>query len=114
MAKMEMDIINPHCAGIDIGSRSHYVAVGQALEDVKQFGVYADDLTDICLHLKNHGITSVAMESTGSYWQNLYVELIKHNFDVTLCNGKFTKNIKGKKRMLKMPDGYKNYIVSVY
>jgi hypothetical protein len=25
--KMEMDIINPHCAGIDIGSRSHYVAV---------------------------------------------------------------------------------------
>ena len=54
MAKMEMDIINPHCAGIDIGSRSHYVAVGQALEDVKQFGVYADDLTDICLHLKNH------------------------------------------------------------
>ena len=47
MAKMEMDIINPHCAGIDIGSRSHYVAVGQALEDVKQFGVYADDLTDI-------------------------------------------------------------------
>jgi transposase len=101
MAKMEMDIINPHCAGIDIGSRSHYVAVGQALEDVKQFGVYADDLTDICLHLKNHGITSVAMESTGSYWQNLYVELIKHNFDVTLCNGKFTKNIKGKKTDVK-------------
>ena len=99
--KLEMDIINPHCAGIDIGSRSHFVAVGQALEDVKEFGVYADDLTDICLHLKEHEITSVAMESTGNYWQNLYVELIKRGFDVTLANGKFTKNIKGKKTDVK-------------
>jgi len=101
MAKMEMDIINIHAAGIDIGSRSHFVAVRQALEDVKQFGVYADDLTAICLHLKDHNITSVAMESTGSYWQNLYLELVKHGFDVTLCNGKFTKNIKGKKTDVK-------------
>lgn len=99
--KMEMEIIHPHCAGIDIGSRSHYVAVGQALEDVKEFGVYADDLTDICLHLKEHEVTSVAMESTGNYWQNLYVELIKHGFEVTLANGKFTKNIKGKKTDVK-------------
>lgn len=98
---MEMEIINPHCAGIDIGSRSHFVAVGQGIEDVKEFGVYADDLTEICLHLKEHGVTSVAMESTGNYWQNLYVELIKHNFEVTLANGKFTKNIKGKKTDVK-------------
>jgi transposase len=96
-----MEIIHPHSAGIDIGSRSHFVAVGQNEQDVKEFGVYADDLTEICLHLKHHGITSVAMESTGSYWQNLYVELVKYGFDVTLCNGKFTKNIKGKKTDVK-------------
>ena len=101
MAKIEMDIINPHCAGIDIGSRSHFVAVGQGEKDVQQFGVYADDLVSICNHLKAHGITHVAMESTGSYWQNLYVELSRHGFDVTLCNGKFTKNIKGKKTDVK-------------
>lgn len=99
--KLEMDIINSHCAGIDIGSRSHFVATGQALEDVKEFGVYADDLVEICEHLNARGITSVAMESTGSYWQNLYVELIKHGFDVVLANGKFTKNIKGKKTDVK-------------
>ena len=99
--KLLMDIINPHCAGIDIGSRSHFVAVGQDLEDVKEFGVYADDLTAICMHLKEFGVTSVAMESTGNYWQNLYVELIKHGFEVTLVNGKFTKNIKGKKTDVK-------------
>lgn len=96
-----MDIINAHCAGIDIGSKSHFVAIGQQLTDVKEFGVYADDLTAISLHLKQHGIASVAMESTGNYWQNLYVELIKHGFDVILCNGKFTKNVKGKKTDVK-------------
>ena len=99
--KMELDIINPNCAGIDIGSKSHFVAVGQALEDVKEFGVYADDLTAVCLHLKEYGITSVAMESTGNYWQNLYVELERHGMEVTLCNGKFTKHAKGKKTDVK-------------
>lgn len=99
--KIELDVINYHAAGIDIGSRSHFVAVGQALGDVKEFGVYAEDLIEICMHLKEHKVTSVAMESTGSYWQNLYVELVKHGFDVTLCNGKFTKNIKGKKTDVK-------------
>ncbi len=98
---VKMEIINAHCAGIDIGSRSHYVAVGQELTDVKEFGVYADDLLEICNWLKEHHITSVAMESTGSYWQNLYVELVKHNFEVVLANGKFTKNIKGKKTDVK-------------
>jgi len=99
--KMEMDIVNPNCAGIDVGSKSHFVAVGQALEDVKEFGVYAEDLTEICNWLKEFDVTSVAMESTGSYWQNLYVELIRHGFSVTLCNGKFTKNAKGKKTDVK-------------
>lgn len=101
VAKIEMDVIHPHCAGIDIGSRSHFVAVGQGDKDVKEFGVYADDLVSICHHLKAHGITHVAMESTGSYWQNLYAELSSRGFEVTLCNGKFTKNIKGKKTDVK-------------
>lgn len=95
--KMELEVVNPHCAGIDVGSRSHFVAIGQDLSDVKEFGVYADDLTDICTWLRENGITSVAMESTGPYWQNLYVELSKYGFDLVLANGKFTKHAQGKK-----------------
>jgi len=98
---MELDIIHPNAAGIDVGSRSHYVAVGQSLEDVKEFGVYAEDLTALCLWLQSYGITSVAMESTGDYWQNLYAELMKHGIEVILCNGKFTKHAKGKKTDVK-------------
>lgn len=98
---VKMELINAHCAGIDFGSRSHFVAVGQELTDVREFGVYAEDLVAICKWLKESGITSVAMESTGNYWQNLYVELMKFGFDVVLANGKFTKNIKGKKTDVK-------------
>ena len=39
--KIEMDIVNHYTAGIEVGSKSHFVAVGQALDDVKDFGVYA-------------------------------------------------------------------------
>jgi len=99
--KMELDIINFHCAGIDVGSRSHFVAIGQDLSDVKEFGVYAEDLEAICFWLKENGITSVAMESTGSYWQNLYAELAKNGFELVLANGKFTKNARGKKTDVK-------------
>ena len=99
--KMELDIINPTAAGIDVGSRSHFVAVGQSLEDVKEFGVYAEDLTKLCQWLLSYGITTVAMESTGDYWQNLYTEIMKHGIEVILCNGKFTKHAQGKKTDVK-------------
>lgn len=99
--KMEMEVINNNAAGIDVGSRSHYVAVGQSLEDVKEFGVYAEELVELCEWLLSYGITSVAMESTGDYWQNLYTELLKHGIEVILCNGKFTKHPKGKKTDVK-------------
>lgn len=92
-----MEIINPHAAGIDIGSRSHFVAVGQYDDDVREFGVYNEDLKAISDWLKESQIKTVAMESTGTYWQSLYAILLSDGFQVILCNGKFTKNIKGKK-----------------
>jgi transposase len=42
--KVSLEIINPHAAGIDVGSRSHYVAIGQSKEDLREFGVYAEVL----------------------------------------------------------------------
>lgn len=96
-SQVSMEIVNPKAAGIDIGSRSHFVAIGQNQVDVKEFGVYNEDLKAISNWLKENQIQSVAMESTGTYWQALYSVLINDGFQVILCNGKFTKNIKGKK-----------------
>lgn len=95
--KLSMEIVNPNAAGIDIGSRSHWVAVGQGEHQVRQFGVYNDDLKAIAQWLREHDVTTVAMESTGTYWQALYAVLLAEGFQVILCNGKFTKNIKGRK-----------------
>jgi len=92
-----MAIVNPKAAGIDIGSRSHFVAVGQKEEHVREFGVYNEDLKAISNWLKENDIQTVAMESTGTYWQALYAVLLNDGFQVILCNGKFTKNIKGRK-----------------
>lgn len=95
--KISMEIVNPRAAGIDIGSRSHWVAIGQGPNDFKEFGVYNEDLYSIAQWLRENEIKTVAMESTGTYWQSLYAVLIAEGFQVILCNGKFTKNIKGKK-----------------
>lgn len=94
---VKMEVINPNAAGIDIGSRSHFVAIGQGSEDVREFGVYNEDLKSIAFWLKENEIETVAMESTGTYWQSLFAVLQSEGLKVILCNGKFTKNIKGKK-----------------
>lgn len=99
--KLGMDVVNFNASGIDVGSRSHFVAIGQELGDVREFGVYAEDLTALCQWLLESDVTTVAMESTGDYWQNLYVELVSFGFEVVLANGKFTKNAKGKKTDVK-------------
>ena len=93
----KMPVVNLAAAGIDVGSRSHFVAIGQNKEDVKEFGVYTEDLHALCKHLVANGRTKVALESTGSYWQPLFVLLQQYNLDPILVNGKFTKNVKGRK-----------------
>lgn len=95
--KLALDVVNPQAAGIDVGSRSHYVAIGQTDEDVKEFGVYNEDLQALTKWLVDNEIKTVAMESTGTYWQSLFATLQSAGLEVLLCNGKFTKNIKGKK-----------------
>lgn len=94
---VSMKVVNPNAAGIDVGSRSHWVAVGQSETEVREFGVFNEDIFTMAAWLSEHHIETIAMESTGTYWQNLYAVLISKGFDVILCNGKFTKNIKGKK-----------------
>lgn len=77
---LSMEIVNPHAAGIDIGSRSHWVSIGQKEKDIREFGVFNDDLKAIAYWLGENKITTVAMESTGTYWQALYAVLLAAGF----------------------------------
>jgi transposase len=95
--KVSMEVVNPYAGGIDVGSRSHFVAIGQGKDDLREFGVYNEDLHAVAGYLLENNIKTVAMESTGTYWQSLFAVLQNAGIQVILCNGKFTKNIKGRK-----------------
>ena len=90
---MEMKIVHTHAAGIDVGSKTHYAAVGQQPDDIRCFGVYTDDHEDMIGWFKERGVTTVAMESTGSYWQTLFASLQSAGFEVLLVNGRQIKNV---------------------
>jgi transposase len=93
----KMPVVHPNAVGIDVGSRSHFVAFGSNKEDVREYGVYTKDLHRLCQDMISYGGTTAAMESTGSYWQPLFVMLQQYELNPILVNGKFTKNVKGRK-----------------
>jgi transposase len=96
---VEMPLVNPHAAGIDVGDTAHAVAVpeGASSPRVKTYGTMTCDLIQIILWLKACAIKTVAMESTGVYWKPLFSMLIKEGFEVYLVNAKHVRNVTGRK-----------------
>lgn len=92
-----MYVVNAFAAGIDVGSKFHYVAIGQLKHQTRKFGCYTEELHNLCQWLNDNGITTVALESTGSYYQALFIMLQTYDLAPILVNGKFTKNVSGKK-----------------
>jgi transposase len=101
--------INPFVAGIDIGSKSHFVAapVSAATNNddleicVREFSTFTSDLEDLANWLKECQVTSVAMESTGVYWIPLFELLESRDFEVYLVDARHVKNVTGRKSDVK-------------
>ena len=67
MSKLiKFEEIHANVAGIDIGSREIYVSIDG--ESVVKFQTFTSDYLLCCKYLKEHKISSVAMEATGVYW----------------------------------------------
>ena len=96
---MKLKIVNPNAAGIDIAYGEMQVCVPEDRDgnNNRCFGSFTCDYEEIASWLKACGITTVAMESTGSYWVCLYFFLEEKGFDVLLANAKDVKNVSGKK-----------------
>ena len=90
-------LVHPNAAGIDVGSRSHWVCVGEGEDTIREFGVFTQDLHDLSAYLRQHGVKSVAMESTGFYWKNLFMLLQEDGLEVFLVNAGHVRNARGKK-----------------
>ena len=91
--------INVHAAGIDIGSRSHFVAVPEGIDKmpVREFSSFTGDLEQMAAWLISCGVTTVAMESTGIYWIPAFEILERHGIEVKLVNARHVKNVPGRK-----------------
>jgi len=95
----ELQVLHPNAAGIDVGSRSHFVAVPAHRSDqpVREFGCFTEDLQSIGDWLTECGVEVVAMESTGVYWIALHEVLEARGFIVHLVNARHVKNVSGRK-----------------
>ncbi|HYW37746.1 MAG TPA: IS110 family transposase [Terriglobales bacterium] len=91
--------LEPRAAGIDIGAREIYVAVPPDRDErpVRVFETFTEDLHRMARWLKDCGITTAAMESTGVYWIPLYDVLEAYGVKPCLANARHMKNVPGRR-----------------
>src|ERR1700744_4713410 len=80
--------IHLHAAGIDIGSKEHFVAVpaDRDATPVRSFRTFTAGLHRFADWLQACRIETVAMESTGVYWIPLFQILEARGLQVLLVN----------------------------
>jgi len=92
--------IQPNAAGIDLGSKEHWVAVppkANGESNVKCFGTTTPELCRLADWLQEQRVETVAMESTGVYWIPLFEILDNRGFQVVLANARQISNVPGRK-----------------
>lgn len=95
-----LPVLNAHAAGLDIGDTFHEVAIinQDGKSEVRRFNAFTEDLYTIVSWLVEQGITTVAIESTGIYWLNLYLLLEEAGIEPYLVNAQHVKNVTGRKK----------------
>jgi transposase len=95
-----LPVQHPHAAGIDIGSRSHWVCAGFTTEAasclIREFPAHTAGLKAIAAFLREHRVTTVAMESTGIYWVPLFELLQAEGFEVFLVDPSYSHQLRGR------------------
>ncbi len=101
---LAIETMNTGAAAVDIRSREHLAAVIPDVTHalVRAFSTFTHDLAD---RFKSHGVTSVAMESTGVYWIPAYEFLKQCGVEVILVNARYATTFPGERRTSTMPVG---------
>ena len=94
-----LEIVHPDAAGIDIGKQSHFVSVpaGRDPQPVREFGSWTRALQEMAQWLKQCGIRTVVMQSTGVYGLGVQEVLEQSGFEVFVVNARDTRNLPGRK-----------------
>jgi len=105
----DLTVTHRHAAGIDVHAAVHFVAVaaedvpagfvnpdGKLPVGVRKFGTNTGDLEALAAWLKDCGVTTVAMESTGVYWIPVYDLVASQGLEVLLVDQRQTKHAPGR------------------
>lgn len=95
-----LQVVQPDVAGIDLGSREHYVcapAKKNGEPNIRVFKTTTPELNRLAEWLESHHVKSVAMESTGVYWIPIYELLESRGFEVILANARILSRVPGRK-----------------
>jgi transposase len=100
-----IQVIFSRCCGLDIHKKAvvGYVRIykrGQIKKDIRTFRTVTEDLLLLHDWLKAHGVTHMAMESTGIYWKPVF-NLLDESFTVLLVNAAHIKTVPGRKADVK-------------
>jgi transposase len=95
-----LPVMNPYAAGADIGDTRHDIAIndGKGGHIVRTFGTFTADVQEAVEWLKEEGITTVAMESTGVYYLTFYLMCEEAGIEPYLVNARHVKNVTGRKK----------------
>ncbi len=97
-----MEVIYRRCCGLDVHKKSVSACVivsepdRPAHKEVRTFSTMTDDLLRLAQWLKANGVTHVAMESTGVYWQPVW-NVLEEGFALLLVNAGHIKAVPGRK-----------------
>jgi transposase len=96
---IQMAVVHPHAAGIDVSDKEHVVAVppGADTLQVRSFATMTCELLSLVEWLQQCQVDTVAMESTGVYWKPLFSLPVQKGFEVYLVNARHVKNVSGRK-----------------
>lgn len=101
-----LDVIHPGAAGLDLHKEiitaCAPMAPGDTRHPVGKFGTCTSALLELATWLKQHGVTTVAMEATGVFWLPVVAILRAEGFEVLLVNAREVRSVKGRPKTDKL------------
>ena len=101
-----MQVLYERCCGLDVHKMTVVACVliappGHPVQkDIRSFETLTGDLLELSDWLLSQGVTHVALESTGVYWQPIW-NLLEDTFTLLLVNAQHIKAVPGRKTDVK-------------
>jgi transposase len=93
-----MEVVHERCGGLDVHKRTVVACVRTAAgAQTRTFGTPTAELLTLGAWLVGAGVTHVAMESTGVYWQPVFNLLEGLDLEVLVVNARHVQQVPGRK-----------------